>query len=330
MKKRYLFPIAFLGILFFGPKAEFQPVDGKIQPVDIPLSALDAHIAAKEAKVENIKPNNESRIVWADSIRKTEYAVVYLHGFSASIWEGDALHTAFAKRYGANLYLARQQDHGIDDSNTFKNLTPKNYMDSAKEAIAIGQLIGEKVILMSCSTGGTHSIYLTANNPEMVHAQILYSPNIAIANPAVQLATMPWGKQIVGTIVGEYVKSGSYGKPEMANYATIEYHSNGIIALEDLLEQTMMPETFQKIKSPYFLGYFYKNEEVQDPVVSVAAMREMDKQTQTPDAQKHNVPFADVNNHVICSSRQSDDYEAVRQATYQFAEEVLRMVPTIE
>jgi len=327
MKKRYIFSALLLGALFFGPKAEFEAVNGKIDPIKVPLEQLDQYIQEKEAKVVNLKPNNESRIIWADSVRKTEYAVVYLHGFSASIWEGDAMHTQFAERYGANLYLARQQDHGIDDKNTFKNLTPKNYMDSAKEAIAIGQQLGEKVILMSCSTGGTHSLYLTAHNPEMVHAQILYSPNIAIASAAAQLTTMPWGEYLTGAMVGDYVKSGAYGKPAMENMATTQYHSKGIIALEALLEQTMLPETFNKIKSPYFVGYFYKNEEVQDPVVSVPAMLEMDQQTATPANQKRLAPFANVNNHVVCSLRQSEDIEAVRKATYSYAEEILGMQP---
>jgi len=318
MKKRYIIILIAVAALLLGPKAAFKQVDGKITAIDIPLTQLDQFIANKEATVKNLKPDNQSRIIWADSIRKTEYAVVYLHGFSASIWEGDGIHTQFAERYGANLYLARQQDHGIADKNTFLNLTPKNYMDSAKEAVAIGQLLGEKVILMSCSTGGTHSLYLTAHNPEMVHAQIMYSPNIAVANPAIQLTTMPWGEYLASGLIGENVKSGAYGKPGMQNYATTEYHTKGIIALEALLEQTMTPKTFNKISSPYFVGYYYKNEEAQDPVVSVAAMLEMAEQTATPDKQKRLVPFADVNNHVLCSLRQSDDIETVRKETYLF------------
>jgi pimeloyl-ACP methyl ester carboxylesterase len=314
-------------LLLLGPKAEFEQVDGEITPLDLPLSELDQYIKTKESKVKGIKPNNESRIIWADSIRKTEYAVVYLHGFSAGIWEGIGTHTSFAKRYGANLYLARQQDHGIAGKEVFKNLTPKNYMDSAKEAIAIGQLLGEKVIVMSCSTGSTHSLYLTAHNPEMVHAQILYSPNIAIATPAAQLVTKPWGTHLAGAMMGEYVKTSSYGNPEREKINTTIYRTEGVIALEALIEQTMTDETFAKINSPYFLGYYYKNEDEQDPVVSVPAMLYMDSKTATPAHQKHNVPFADVKSHVICSSLISKDVASVQQASYKFAEEVLGMVP---
>lgn len=330
LKKRYFLGLLLGGIIFFGPKAEFESVDGKVASMNIPIHQLDQYIEEKESKIKNLKPNNEARIIWADSVHKTAYALVYLHGFSASIWEGDALHTEFAKRYGMNLYLARQQDHGIADKNTFKNLSPKNYLESAKEAVAIGQLIGEKVILMSCSTGGTHSLYITANNPEKVFAQILYSPNIAIANPAAKLTTMPWGEHIADALIGEHVKSGAYGKPEMENFATTEYHTKGIIALESLLEQTMTAETFRKINTPYFIGYYYKNEEEQDPVVSVEAMLEMHQQTQTPTPQKRAVPFPNVGNHVICSVRQSKDYESVRQETYRFVEEVLGLEPVVK
>ena len=41
-----------------------------------------------------------------DSLKeKTEYAVVYLHGFSASQEEGDPVHYDFAKKFGCNLFL---------------------------------------------------------------------------------------------------------------------------------------------------------------------------------------------------------------------------------
>ena len=148
-------------IYFLGPKANQYPeFDGKINAIDIPLGQLDQYIAEQESKVANKKPNNHSRLIWADSIKKTEYAVVYLHGFSASPMEGDPIHQEFASRYGYNLYIPRLAGHGIDSKESFVDLTPKALIESAKEAIAIGRLIGEKVILMSCSTGSTLSCLL--------------------------------------------------------------------------------------------------------------------------------------------------------------------------
>ena len=177
MKKRYIFPLFLLAIplvYFMGPKVEYPTIDAKIQTLSLPLAELDKYIAQKEQNVSNIKADNEARIVWADSIRKTPYSMVYLHGFSASAMEGNPIHKELAKRYGCNLYLARLAQHGIADRETFKDLTPKALVDSAKEAIAIGKLLGDKVIVLSCSTGGTLSAYLAAENPDWIAAQMLF------------------------------------------------------------------------------------------------------------------------------------------------------------
>ena len=41
--------------------------------------------------MKGIKPDNQARIIWADSSKKekTKIAFLYLHGFSASQAEGD-------------------------------------------------------------------------------------------------------------------------------------------------------------------------------------------------------------------------------------------------
>src|SRR5690606_2388877 len=76
---------------------------------------LVAYIHQQES-LHKLKPDNEARIIWADDSTKsrTPYALVYLHGFSASQEEGDPVHTRFAKTFGCNLYLPRLAEHGID------------------------------------------------------------------------------------------------------------------------------------------------------------------------------------------------------------------------
>ena len=147
--------ILLLGIYFLGPDPE-TPVYNKVMPaVPDDKSALEKYIADHEA-VHNIKPDNEARIVWNDSSRqKTPYAVVYLHGFSASQAEGDPVHRRFTKEFGCNMYLSRLSDHGIDTTEALLQFTADRAWESAKEALAIGKKIGEKVILLSTSTGGT-------------------------------------------------------------------------------------------------------------------------------------------------------------------------------
>src|SRR6185369_7479021 len=86
--------------------------------------ALEQYIRNGEA-THKLKPNNEARIVWLnDSLKqKTDYAIVYLHGFGASQEEGNPVHTSFAKKFGCNLYLSRLAEHGIDTTEPLLNYT---------------------------------------------------------------------------------------------------------------------------------------------------------------------------------------------------------------
>jgi pimeloyl-ACP methyl ester carboxylesterase len=155
--------------------------------------SLEQYVAAKEA-AHHLKPDNEARIVWYDSVpRKTKYSVVYLHGFSASQEEGDPVHLDFARRYGCNLFLSRLDAHGIDTSDPLASLTADGLWRDAKEALAIGKALGEKVILLSTSTGGTLALKLAATYPNDIFAVINMSPNIAINNDLVFLSNHPWG-----------------------------------------------------------------------------------------------------------------------------------------
>lgn len=330
-KKRYLLfiPLLLGGVLLFGPRVSYEPITLSEEKFSMPIEQLDAFLAARAAKVEKLKPENESRIIWADSVRKTPYSIVYLHGFSASPMEGDPVHFELAKRYGANLYLPRLADHGIDDIESFLNLTPDWLMDDAKEALDIGHLIGEKVILMSCSTGGTLSTYLTAKFPALVTAQLLYSPNFAIYDSRAKFLTGPWGLEISRKVSGSNYRSFT-PPPGGEKYWTTKYRLEGTLALQSLLDKAATPEIFQAITKPYFLGYYYKSEEVSDHIVSIPAMLAFHKQTNTPESQKRCLAFPNAGNHVIISKIQADDYSKVQEETYDFLEQVIGMTVVSE
>ena len=313
-------------VLFLGPKPDFPSFDAKIETLDLPLDVLQAQIIENEANTPNVKRNNEARIIWADSLQKTPYSLVYLHGFSASQYEGNPVHEDFAKRYGCNLYLSRLAGHGTEDEQNFIDLTPKDLIESAKHAIQIGQLLGEKVIVMSCSTGGTLSTYLAANNPDLIDAQILYSPNFEIYDKNSKFLTYPWGLQLARRVQGSnYRTIGFTG--ELANYWTNTYRIEGLVALQALIEETMKEEVFTKINQPLFVGYYYKNEEEQDKVVSVEAIHDFFSKVKTPFNQKSKVAFPNTANHVISCRLQSKDTEIVSKKTYEFAENILGMKP---
>ena len=132
--------------------------------------------------MDNIKVDNAAKLEFYDSIpQKTAYSVLYLHGFSASSGEGDPLHRNIARALKANLYLPRLSDHGLIEEEPMLNFTGQKYLDSAKEALAIAKKIGEKVIVIFSSTGGTLSLIL-GNDPQIA-ALLLFGPNVKIYDP---------------------------------------------------------------------------------------------------------------------------------------------------
>ena len=316
--------VAVLSIVYLiGPSPSKPNYNNSLPSVPNNLIELEKFIATGEAS-HKIKLNNEARIVWAnDSLKqKTKYAIVYLHGFSASQEEGNPVHRDIAKQYGCNLYLSRLSQHGIDTTDELINMTAENLWESAKEAYAIGKAIGDTVILMGTSTGGTLALILAANYPE-VGGLVLYSPNIAIKDPNAWILNNPWGLQIARAVKKSNYNIINKPIPQYNQYWNHHYRLESTVQLEELLETTMTKTTFEKIKQPTLVLYYYKNEAEQDPVVKVSAMKEMFSAIQTPITKKRMVPIPNCGNHVIASPIQSKDIETVKAASANFLKEIM-------
>ncbi|UFH54588.1 carboxylesterase [Spirosoma sp. KNUC1025] len=308
-----------------GPSPHSEAIKEEPITLDPDLVKLEQGIAESERKA-NLRPDNEARIFWADSMHKvkTPYSLVYLPGFSASWAEGEPIHKQLAKHFGCNLYLARTAGHGVNSPDALKDLTPSMYAGSAERALAIGKLLGDKVIVIGTSAGGMLALYLAAHHPE-INGLILYSPCIAVANPALKLVTKPWGKQIIDRVFPtEHVVNTAY-KGDRARYWFPQYHTNGLITLQTMLDQFMTPELFQQVRQPVFMGYYYKDDDHQDNVVSVAAMLDMFDQLGTPATKKEKVDFPNADAHVIASRFTSKDLNGVYQATEKFMKNVLNL-----
>ena len=312
-------------IYWAGPKFPSPKYNKELPVISLQPSEADSFIKRNEATLK-IKPDNESRIIWAnDSLKsKTTYCLLYLHGFSASWFEGEPVHRDFAKRYGLNLYIPRLASHGIDTTDCLVDMTPERLYKSAKRALVIAQSLGEKVILMSTSTGGTLSLKLAADYPQLVHSLILYSPNIAINNSAAFLLDKPWGLQIARSVYkSKYRITNPDFNSEDCHYWNCRYRLEAVCYLQQLVESTMNRETFAKINKPVFLGYYYKNEQNQDHTVRVDAMLKMFDQLATPENLKQKIAFPEAGEHPIASKLFSKQWPDVEKASYAFAEEKL-------
>ncbi len=308
--------VAVLAIIYLvGPHPENPVFDYTINEISDGVD-LDSLIQVNESK-HKIKPNNQASIVWADSShQKTAYSIVYLHGFSASQMEGDPVHKNIAKQFHCNLYLARLAEHGIDTTDDLQNLTAENYWESAKEAYAIGKKLGDKVIIMSTSTGGTLSLQLAAAYPEIA-GQILYSPNVEIFNPTATLLDDPWGLQIGRMVMKGNYNNINYKHPDYPKYWNTRYRLEATVALQNLLEATMNQATFSKIKQPTLALYYYKDEANQDHVVKVSAIQKMINEIATPTDLKAGIAV-NTGNHVLASPLVSKDIKSVEKITTDF------------
>lgn len=328
MKKIYI-PLSVILVLFVayiaGPRLERNELSNVLPTIQVDISTVEKYVADKEAKFDT-RPDNEARIIWNnDSLKnKTTYSILYLHGFSACWYEGSPTHINLAKKINANLYLSRLHDHGIESEDALLDMEPSKLYESAKEALLIATTLGEKVILVGTSTGGTLALKLAADFPALVDMIILLSPNIAINNPAAFMLTKPWGLQVARLSAGggkyRYLESDSKIEDKYWNQT---YRWEATIYLGLLVEQTMNKELFKKINQPLFLGYYYKNEEEQDPVVRVDAMLKMFDQISTPTQLKYKVAFPEAGRHVIGCEATSGCAEKVESEIITFVSRVM-------
>lgn len=329
MKRILKYILVLIGLLalvyFMGPQPATPVYTSALPEVPSEASALEQWIAAKEA-TQNVKPDNEANIVWAnDSLRdQTEYVLLYLHGFSASHEEGNPVHRNTAKRFGCNLFLARLADHGIDTIAPMYEFTAERLWNSTVEAFAIAKNLGKKVIVIGTSTGGTLALQLAATYPEIA-GLVLLSPNIRIFDPNSKLLNNPWGLQIAKWVIGRDYMLTKDQRPIYKKYWYSRYPLEPLPQLQELVETTMTPATFAKIKQPTLLLYYYKDEAHQDSVVSVAAMLEMFDQLGTDAAFKQKKAMPNTGDHVIGSYIKSNDYQGVESEVSLFLNNTLKL-----
>ncbi len=320
-----LFVLAVLfGLFIIGPEVETPDLETPLPEIQYDLNELKDWIDSKEATFDNIKPDNASQLIFHDSVpQKTAYSVLYLHGFSASRAEGNPVHLNIAKALKANLYLPRLSDHGLIEEEPMLHFTAQRYLDSAKEALAVAKKIGEKVIVVSSSSGSTLSLIL-GNDPQIA-ALLLFGPNVEIYNPNAKLLTLPWGLYIARAVLASKYHVMDKITEQKLNYWTTRYRLECTLHLQKLIETGMRPEIFRRITSAVFMGYYYKNEEDKDEVVSIPAMLKMFDELGTPNNKKQKMAFPDAGDHVIGSYLTTSNYSQVEKVALSFLEEKLNI-----
>ena len=231
--------IALMVLVFFlGPVNEFGSESPTTRPAPpSALNELDHWLADSESKFPQLRPGTAKGIVWAKNEKvKTPWSVVYIHGFSATRLETAPLAEQVAASLGANLFYTRLSGHGLPGE-ALGRATPQDWMADTLEAVQIGATLGDKVLVISCSTGATLSTWLgTGSEASKVSAHVLISPNFGLKNKLSELVNGHWGHQIAHAVAGETI---SYERtdPREAVAWTTTYPTKAIFPMLALVKK---------------------------------------------------------------------------------------------
>lgn len=195
--------VALAAVVLWGPREPLDLIpafDAAVLPAD-----LDAYLAVREAVVGGVTPGAEKRIVWAGAAgARTRWAVVYLHGFSATSEEIRPVPDLVAKGLGANLYFARFAGHGLGPDR-FAGPGVNDWMIDLAEALAIGKRLGERVLVIATSTGGTLAAE-AALQPDLAAQMdgiVFVSPNFGLRGGVEEVLALPYARLWAPWVAGQ-------------------------------------------------------------------------------------------------------------------------------
>lgn len=226
-----------------------------MSPVELPAD-LEGWLRASEAAVPDLVPGTGKRIVWAgEAGASTELSVVYVHGFSASRQETRPLAERVAAELGANLFLTRLTGHGRT-GDALARATAGDWLHDTEEALAIGGRIGERIVLIGTSQGGTLATWAAARSRRRdgLEALVLVSPNFGPRDSRAEMLTWPWGGLLARLAEGE-TRSWEPVNERQARYWTESYPTRALLPMMALVEFVRSEVDPESITVPALLVY---------------------------------------------------------------------------
>lgn len=246
--------VALALLWFLGPRPKVV-LEWLIEELPIELDQLPAWLKRSEAAF-NVVSGGEKTIDFADPDHpaQTDYVVLYIHGFSATRQELAPIPQQIAESLGANCYGARLTGHGVGGE-ALGEATAGDWLKDAAEAWQIASRLGRKVIILSCSTGGTLAAWLAQqpSTQERLAAVVLVSPNFKIRLWAARLFTWPWSRHWLPYVAGSY-REVEAPNEFVARYWTLRYPVKVLHELQALV-QAIQRSDMQKVTAPTLFIY---------------------------------------------------------------------------
>ncbi len=218
--------------------------------------SLDLYLQSSEDKISDIVEGAEKEIIWADPTSKsqTDISIIYLHGFSATKHETRPLTDKIAEVLGANIYYTRLKGHGRS-GDAMAEASFEGWANDFAEAIAIGEKLGKKIIILSASAGSSLATWgiTQPNLSKNVVGLVMISPSFELHDISTWLANIPWAETILPVIAGDQ-RSRKPINEEHGKWWTTNYPSKAIFPMTAMLKVLKSVDK-SKIKTPAFFIY---------------------------------------------------------------------------
>ncbi len=241
----------------------------RLSPIVTDISGdVDTYFAARESAYRDITPGVQKRVIWAkDTGLRTDWVVLYVHGFSATSEEIRPVPDRVAAALGANLVFTRLRGHGRG-GDAMAEATAGAWMDDVAEALNVARRVGDQVLVISTSTGGT-LVAAAAQNPSMmenVRGSVFVSPNFGVNNSAAPLLTWPAARLWLPLVAGDR-RSFEPANDAQAKYWSTDYPSVAALPMAALVK-TVVALPHEQVSVPA-LFYFSTDDQVVVPAATV-------------------------------------------------------------
>lgn len=253
-----------------GPRTRVVVPDipGVVQEVPADLHLLPSWLAQRERAAGVTDSLVAARVRFQGDTVRTAYSVVYLHGFSGTHLESAPLAEGVATALGANLHETRLKGHGLP-GDSLATATAGDWIADAVRALVIGARLGDSVVVIGLSTGGTLATWLAAqgNTVANLHSVVLVSPNYGARDPLTKYLLWPWANRLLPRLMPEIVlEDEPPANEEIARMGTGRFPLAAVFPMQALVKHVLdLP--LEAYRAPT-IALFNTN----DPVVDTEAI----------------------------------------------------------
>ncbi len=223
-------------IYWFGPREDVD-LHPRFEPRKFG-EGVQVYFESIESAFDDIVPGVEKRVIWQDGFkeRRTPVSILYLHGFSATSEEIRPVPDRVADALGANLVYTRLQGHGRRGEAMAEG-TASGWMQDVAEGLAAARAVGDQVVVISTSTGGTLAAAAAMDDDlsRDLAGIVFISPNFGVNTPGAWIPGLPWARDWLPVLMGEN-RDVSGPDPEKNRYWSAIYPWEAVVPMTVLVD----------------------------------------------------------------------------------------------